>query len=86
MSTRLGELVARNIQAERARSRWTQRDLGTRIGLSQPALSQIENGRRRIDVDELLALCDALQVPLSRLLVGASREQLRVLGLPSGSA
>lgn len=44
--------------------------------ISQPVLSRIEAGDRRVDVDDLLALADALGVPASALLPGQG-EQVR---------
>jgi transcriptional regulator with XRE-family HTH domain len=81
MSLGLGDLTARNVRAERGRLRWRQDELAARLGVSQTTVSALESGRRRIDVDDLLPLCQVLQVPLTRLLVGATREQLQVLGL-----
>lgn len=79
MRLRLGDLVAANVRAERSRRRWSQQQLADRLDTSQSTVSQIEGGHRKVDVDDLLALCDALQVPLARLLVGADDHQLQLL-------
>jgi transcriptional regulator with XRE-family HTH domain len=79
MCRRLGDLVAANVRAERGRHGWRQQQLADRLDTSQSTVSQIEAGRRRLDVDDLLALCQALQVPLARLLVGATDHQLQLL-------
>jgi transcriptional regulator with XRE-family HTH domain len=89
MSPRLGDLAARGVRAERSRRGWLQAELATRLGTSQTTISQIESGRRRLSLDDLLAVCTVLQVPLDQLLVGAQAEQLQVLGLrrrPGGPA
>lgn len=44
-------------------------------------MSQMESGRRKLGVDDLVALCESLQVPLRRLLVGVDAHHLQVLGL-----
>jgi transcriptional regulator with XRE-family HTH domain len=77
----LGDLVARNIRAERSRHRWRQVDLAKRLGASQTTVSDLESGRRRVDIEQMVRLCEALQVPMLILLNGASAGQLRVLGL-----
>jgi transcriptional regulator with XRE-family HTH domain len=89
MFPRLGDLAARGVRAERSRRGWRQAELATRLGTSQTTISQIESGRRRLSLDDLLAMCTALQVPLEQLLVGAQAEQLQALGLrrrPGGPA
>jgi transcriptional regulator with XRE-family HTH domain len=85
MPTVLGDLAARGVRAERSRRGWRQAELATRLGTSQTTISQIESGRRRLSLDDLLAICAVLRVPLDQLLVGAQADQLRVLGLNVGS-
>jgi transcriptional regulator with XRE-family HTH domain len=82
MERGVGRLVAANVRAERARRRWSQGHLGALLGTSQTTVSQIEAGRRKLGIDDLIGLCAALQVPLVRLLVGADDRQLQALGLP----
>lgn len=53
--------------------------MAVRLDTSQSTVSQIEAGHRKVGVDDLLALCEALQVPLARLLVGADDHQLQLL-------
>jgi transcriptional regulator with XRE-family HTH domain len=78
----VGRLATANVRAERARRRWSQSHLGALLGTSQTAVSQIEAGRRKLSMDDLISLCAALQVPLAQLLLGADHRQLQALGLP----
>ncbi|PFG62164.1 helix-turn-helix protein [Thioclava sp. ES.031] len=41
----------------------TQRDLAKKLGCLPATVANIETGQRRIDVIELIALADALEVP-----------------------
>ena len=81
MAPTLAALLARNVRAERSRRRWRQQDLAEAIGRSATFVADVEGGRRRLDVDQILALCRVLEVPLSKLLDGATPADLRVLGL-----
>ncbi|WP_418887064.1 helix-turn-helix domain-containing protein [Gloeobacter morelensis] len=45
----------------------TQADLARRARLTQPTLSRIEAGTRPVNVLELYALCEALQLPFIEL-------------------
>lgn len=78
----VGRVVAANVRAERARHDWTQQYLADLLGTSQTTVSQVESGRCALDLDDVLALCAALQVPIRSLLVGADTRHLQVLGLP----
>jgi transcriptional regulator with XRE-family HTH domain len=77
----LRQLLARNVKAERARRCWSQLDLGRALGMSQTAVSELEAGHRRLDIDRLANLCRALDVPLLTLLVGVPPETIQALGL-----
>ncbi|WP_202551059.1 helix-turn-helix transcriptional regulator [Streptomyces sp. SID8352] len=69
----VGQRVAKEIA--RLRGRTTVRELSARLGkLGRPILpsgiTKIEQGKRRVDVDDLVALSVALQVTPTRLLMG----------------
>ena len=51
----------------------TQAALGERIGLSRTAITNIECGRQRLLVDQLVEIADALDVSAAELLPARSR-------------
>lgn len=69
-----GDTVRDNIRRIRQSRRWTLRDLAEKLAdnghpIAQSALSKIENGTRKVDVDDLMALSATLGVsPLTLLL------------------
>lgn len=77
----IGDVVAANVRAERARMRLTQRQLAERLGWSVGTLADLEAGRRRPAVDDLPRLCEALGVTLLDLLNRADPQDLGRLGL-----
>ena len=78
---KLSDYLARGVRAERSRRGWRQSDLAERCGWSMDTVSAIERGVRRVDFDDALKLCRALEVPVVILLQGADAEALRALGL-----
>jgi transcriptional regulator with XRE-family HTH domain len=69
----VGRQVARSIEALREDRRLTQKELADRVtALGRPAtmqmISKIEQGARRVDVDDLAALAQALGVTPADLL------------------
>jgi transcriptional regulator with XRE-family HTH domain len=77
----IGAVIASNVRAERARRRWTQSDLGERMGWPRSSISDVESGRRKVTADDLVAFCMALEVSLAKLADGADEVELRALGL-----
>jgi DNA-binding Xre family transcriptional regulator len=77
----LSTVAARNVRAHRARLRMRQADLAERAGMARSVLSVLEGERRRVTLDDALALCRALGVTLTELLEGASAEDREVLGI-----
>lgn len=68
-----GGCVAAAVVAQRQRRGWEQRHLAERMTqagrpMSTSVLGKIEAGTRRVDVDDLVALAAALEIPASRLL------------------
>ncbi|MYR07460.1 helix-turn-helix domain-containing protein [Gordonia sp. SID5947] len=64
----VGRTVAANVTRYRKRQGFTMRDLAEDLAqrrwpISASAISQIENGARRVDVDDLFALAIALDIP-----------------------
>lgn len=69
-----GRTVATNITVRRARARLSVAELAERVrahgrALTRQALSEIEAGRRRVDVDDLIALAMALNTSPATLLM-----------------
>lgn len=64
--------VADNIRAEMARKRVTQQTVAEHLGVSQPAVAARMSGKTPLDVNELFAIADLLDVPASQLLDGAA--------------
>jgi transcriptional regulator with XRE-family HTH domain len=80
----LGDIAARNVRALRDRRRLTVRELSQRLGdLGRPILpsgiTKIEQGGRRIDVDDLAALAVALNTSPAFLLSPADDEKVHVV-------
>ncbi len=61
------ELGARIAALREARG-MTGEDLGSAIGLSRSQISKVEHGTRKLDVSEVAAMADALEVSLAELL------------------
>jgi transcriptional regulator with XRE-family HTH domain len=69
----VGEIVRQRVRAARISSDLRLEDLAERLKndghpLSKATLSQIETGGRRVDVDDLVALADALEISPGDLL------------------
>jgi transcriptional regulator with XRE-family HTH domain len=77
----LGDVIASNVRAERARRRWQQAELADRLGWGRSTVSDLEAGRRRVQADDLVPLCRAFGIQLAKLVDGADRTELQVLGL-----
>lgn len=72
-----GGCVAAAVTAQRQRRGWDQAYLAQRVSdagrpMSTSVLGKIESGARRVDVDDLVALAAALEVPPSQLLPGSA--------------
>ncbi|MCI4143788.1 helix-turn-helix domain-containing protein [Streptomyces sp. MMS20-AI2-20] len=67
----LDGLVRKRIRALRVAQGWSLEELATRAGLSQSSLSRIENGQRRLALDQLVVLARALDTTLDQLVESA---------------
>ena len=56
-------------------------DLAADLGWSPPVVGDLENGRRRVTMADMVKLCRVLEVDLDELLRGIDDDDLRVLGL-----
>jgi transcriptional regulator with XRE-family HTH domain len=77
----LDAIVARNVRAERARAGLRQDDIAEALGITRSTVSHMESERRRVTLSELPALCRLLDIPLSRLLMGADPGDVAALRL-----
>ncbi|MFH8735744.1 MULTISPECIES: helix-turn-helix domain-containing protein [unclassified Streptomyces] len=68
----LDSLVRKRIRALRVAQGWSLEELATRAGVSQSTLSRIENGQRRLALDQLVTLARALDTSLDQLVENAS--------------
>ena len=57
-------LIACNVRAIRARRQERQADLAADLGWSPPVVGDLENGRRRVTMADMIKLCRALEVDL----------------------
>jgi len=77
----LSLIVARNVRSRRAGLKLRQVDVAERAGIPRSMLSTIEGERRRVTLDDALALCRGLGISLGSLLEGADQADRRTLGL-----
>ncbi|WP_037604464.1 helix-turn-helix domain-containing protein [Streptacidiphilus rugosus] len=68
----LDSLVRKRVRALRVAQGWSLEELATRARLSQSTLSRIENGQRRLALDQLVTLARALDTSLDQLVETAS--------------
>jgi transcriptional regulator with XRE-family HTH domain len=68
----LDSLVRKRIRALRVAQGWSLQELATRARLSQSTLSRIENGQRRLALDQLVTLARALDTSLDQLVETAT--------------
>ncbi|MFJ6405492.1 helix-turn-helix domain-containing protein [Streptomyces hydrogenans] len=70
----LDSLVRKRIRALRVAQGWSLEELAGRAKLSQSSLSRIENGQRRLALDQLVTLARALDTTLDQLVENAADE------------
>lgn len=63
-----GEVVRNNIRVVRLKRQLTQNELAVMASLPTQSITEIENGARRVNVDDLVSICRALKVRPARLL------------------
>ncbi|MFC9492666.1 helix-turn-helix domain-containing protein, partial [Streptomyces hydrogenans] len=68
----LDGLVRKRIRALRVAQGWSLEELAGRANLSQSSLSRIENGQRRLALDQLVTLARALDTTLDQLVENAA--------------
>lgn len=77
----LSDVVAANMRAERARKKWRQSDLAEALGVATSTVSEMESGRRKIGLDDLVPLCRVLEADMRVFVRGLDPEDIRTLGL-----
>jgi transcriptional regulator with XRE-family HTH domain len=70
----LDSLVRKRIRALRVAQGWSLEELATRARVSQSTLSRIENGQRRLALDQLVTLARALDTSLDQLVATAAED------------
>jgi transcriptional regulator with XRE-family HTH domain len=68
----LDSLVRKRVRALRLARGWSLEELASRAHLSQSTLSRIENGQRRLALDQLVTLARALDTSLDQLVENAA--------------
>ena len=68
----LDSLVRKRVRALRVAQGWSLEELAGRARLSQSTLSRIENGQRRLALDQLVVLARALDTSLDQLVETAT--------------
>ncbi|MFC8849579.1 MULTISPECIES: helix-turn-helix domain-containing protein [unclassified Micromonospora] len=68
----LDSLVRKRIRALRVAQGWSLEELAARARVSQSTLSRIENGQRRLALDQLVTLARALDTSLDQLVETAA--------------
>src|SRR3954451_13937607 len=68
----LDSLVRKRVRALRSARGWSLEELAGRAHLSQSTLSRIENGQRRLALDQLVTLARALDTSLDQLVETAA--------------
>ena len=71
MSSAFTQRVATELRVEMVRRDITQVQLGARLGRPQSTISRWVKGRSALDVDDLMALCSALDVSVGDILTRA---------------
>jgi transcriptional regulator with XRE-family HTH domain len=77
-------LLARNVRVERVRRGWKQSDLAEALGWSTARVTAVESGGRQLNVDAVIELCRAFEVPLVKLLEDVNPADLDALGVRPG--
>lgn len=70
----LDSLVRKRVRALRVAQGWSLEELAGRARLSQSTLSRIENGQRRLALDQLVVLARALDTSLDQLVETATED------------
>lgn len=81
MPSTVTAIIGGNIRFARAKRGLHQSQLAAMLGMSPGTISQIERGIRVVTVNEMIPICEALDVDLAFLLDGLDEAGVRRLGL-----
>ncbi|QLY30845.1 helix-turn-helix domain-containing protein [Nocardia huaxiensis] len=74
MASEVNRAVGAELLAARARRRLTRRELADLTGLAVSTIQRFENGERSPDMNQLYALCEALEVPMREFVAMAMQD------------
>ncbi|MEU4340498.1 helix-turn-helix transcriptional regulator [Nocardia sp. NPDC023852] len=83
--TLLREAIGDSLRRARLAQNRTLREVSTSARVSLGYLSEVERGRKEASSELLAAICEALDVPLSRVLWDVSTVMAGADGLPAGT-
>lgn len=64
INAKIGELIKKR----RDELSMSQQELAIKLGITRPAVSQVENGQRKVSADELVKLSSILNMPINQLM------------------
>lgn len=68
MEVHVYEVIGRNIKRFRELNKFSQTDLGEKIGLTRSSIANIETGRQKVQIDTLYQIAMVLYVEIEQLL------------------
>ena len=77
MTTLLREVIGDVLRSARTSQGRTLREVSDAARVSLGYLSEVERGRKEASSELLGAICDALDIPMSRVLYGAGEQMAR---------
>lgn len=77
----LGDVIARNVRAERGRLGWTQQQLADALEWSSSSVGNLESGKRKVIADDIPLLCRVFRISFAQLVDRADPADLRTLRL-----
>jgi transcriptional regulator with XRE-family HTH domain len=73
-------VFGRRIAEVREHRGWTQKQLAERVSMRRETITMIESGKRRVTIDEWLAIAAALNAPPLHLIVSMDDEAMGTIG------
>lgn len=62
------QIISKNVQILRHKLRLTQKQLAEKVGLSRPTITLIEQGKRKLSVEDMTKFCKVLECKYEDLL------------------